>query len=80
VFVDDVDPRVVFERDKGVCGICLTPVDPASKWEIDHIVPISKGGPHAYANVQLSHRRCNRSKSARLLAAVSHECADRASR
>jgi 5-methylcytosine-specific restriction endonuclease McrA len=66
VFVDDIDPRAVFDRDKGVCGICLSPVDPSSRWEIDHIIPISKGGAHAYANVQLSHRRCNRSKSARL--------------
>lgn len=70
VFVEDVDPRVVFERDKGVCGICLELVDPSSPWEIDHIIPISKGGPHSYANVQLSHRRCNRSKSARLPVAV----------
>lgn len=66
VLVDDIDPRVVFERDKGVCGICLTPVDPSSRWEVDHIMPISKGGLHAYVNVQLAHRKCNRSKSARL--------------
>lgn len=66
VFVEVVDPRVVFDRDRGVCGICASLVDPASPWEIDHVVPISKGGPHSYANVQLSHRACNRSKSARL--------------
>lgn len=66
VFVEVIDPRVVFARDLGICGICAAPVDPASPWEIDHIIPISKGGPHAYANVQLSHRTCNRSKSARL--------------
>lgn len=65
VFVEVIDPHVVFERDKGVCGICLKPVEPSSPWEIDHIMPISKGGVHAYANVQLSHRTCNRRKWAR---------------
>lgn len=67
VFVEVVDPRVVFDRDKGICGICLTAVDPASAWEVDHVMPISKGGAHSYANVQLSHRRCNRVKHARIL-------------
>lgn len=65
VFVEVVDARVVFERDKGQCGICGEPVDPMSRWEVDHIVPISKGGAHAYANVQLAHRQCNRAKGAK---------------
>lgn len=66
VFVEVVDSRVVFERDKGVCGICQKDVDVTSKWEVDHIIPISKGGAHSYENVQLAHRKCNRSKSASL--------------
>lgn len=65
VFIEVVDPRVVFERDKGQCGICMKVVDVNSQWEVDHIVPISKGGTHCYANVQLAHRRCNRSKGAK---------------
>jgi 5-methylcytosine-specific restriction endonuclease McrA len=67
LFIETISRTVVFVRDKGQCGICSTPVDPASPWEVDHIIPISKGGPHSYANVQLSHRKCNRPKSARLL-------------
>lgn len=66
VFVEVVDRRTVFTRDKGVCGICGKRVDVKSKWEVDHIIPISKGGAHAYANVQLAHQVCNRSKNARL--------------
>lgn len=65
-FVENVDPRVVFDRDKGICGICLKDVDPASKWEVDHVMPISRGGAHSYSNVQLAHRKCNRAKSASL--------------
>lgn len=67
VFVEVIDPLVVFDRDGGICGICLKPVDRKSPWEVDHIVPISKGGAHSYANVQLSHRRCNRKKHAKVL-------------
>lgn len=62
VFVETVDARVVFERDKGICGICGEAVEMSSTWEVDHIVPLVKGGTHCYANVQLAHRRCNRSK------------------
>ncbi len=62
VFVEHVDRDVVFERDKGICGICKQRVERDSPWEIDHMIPISKGGAHAYANVQLSHQACNRAK------------------
>lgn len=69
VFVETVDSGVVFERDKGMCGICLKPVDRNSKWHVDHIVPIAKGGLHSYANVQLAHGRCNISKGAKCVSA-----------
>lgn len=65
-FVEAVDPQVVFERDKGVCGICMKTVDLASDWEVDHVMPLSRGGLHSYDNVQLSHRACNRSKAAKV--------------
>lgn len=65
-FVEDVDPKVVFHRDGGICRICMKSVDLSAKWEVDHVIPISKGGAHSYDNVQLTHRRCNRSKGATL--------------
>lgn len=65
VFVETVDPRIVFDRDQGVCGICRRDVDPVTPWEVDHVMPISKGGLHCYANVQLAHRKCNRSKASK---------------
>jgi 5-methylcytosine-specific restriction endonuclease McrA len=65
-FVERVYRSVVFKRDKGICGICHKKVDPA-KWHLDHIIPISRGGEHSYANVQVSHPFCNTSKGARLM-------------
>jgi hypothetical protein len=58
VFVEHVDAQVLFERDEGVCGICNTAVN-RDDMHIDHIVPLSRGGLHCYANVQVAHSRCN---------------------
>jgi 5-methylcytosine-specific restriction endonuclease McrA len=66
VFAEVIHPLTVFRRDKGVCGICHQPVDPKSKWHVDHVYPLAKGGVHSYDNVQLAHARCNWSKQARL--------------
>ncbi len=65
-FVEAVDPLVVFERDKGRCGVCRKPVKPESKWHVDHVIPLVRGGAHCYDNVQLTHARCNQSKHAQL--------------
>lgn len=64
-WVEDVDPATVFERDKGICGICQRAVDPQD-YHIDHTIPLVKGGMHSYANVQLAHPHCNLSKGASL--------------
>lgn len=57
-FVEAVDRAVLYERDGGVCGICRRPVSrPESS--VDHIIPLSKGGEHSYANTRIAHLRCN---------------------
>ena len=66
-FIEPVDAKVVFDRDGGVCGICLQPVLPGQAWHVDHIEPLSKGGAHSYDNAQLAHAGCNMSKSARIV-------------
>jgi 5-methylcytosine-specific restriction endonuclease McrA len=64
-FVEPVDALVIFERDKGICGICKLSVERDSDWHVDHVVPLAKGGEHSYANTQLAHGSCNRAKGAR---------------
>lgn len=61
-FVEHVDRRVVYERDKGICGICKKRVDPAERWHVDHVIALAIGGLHCYDNVQLAHGSCNRKK------------------
>jgi len=59
--------------NEDVCVLCGGVVDktlpkyhPMSA-EIDHIIPIAKGGdPVAIENMQLAHRKCNRAKSDKL--------------
>lgn len=60
-FVEDVHKLVLLERDDGVCGICGGDVDPLN-FDIDHIVPLSRGGEHSYANTQTAHPICNSKK------------------
>lgn len=72
-YVEDVSKKIVAERDRWRCQICRNQVDPQlawphpMSWSLDHIIPISKGGEHSYANTQLAHLTCNIGKRARTL-------------
>lgn len=73
-YAEAVDPLVVFERDGWKCRLCgrRTPrrlrgtIDGRAP-ELDHIMPLSKGGEHTYRNTQCACRECNGSKGARPL-------------
>lgn len=69
VATEFIDFEYVCRRDKWICQLCNTPVeqglnrrDPYGA-SLDHILPIVRGGPHIYANVQLAHLRCNMKKN-----------------
>jgi 5-methylcytosine-specific restriction endonuclease McrA len=47
------------------CPFCPRPVLPTDKWDIDHIVPVSKGGTHALSNLRPAHASCNRGRKAK---------------
>lgn len=66
--VHPVIDRKVFERDKWKCVHCGIKVQKVNIYadnaaELDHIVPLSLGGPHSYSNVQTLCRKCNANKS-----------------
>lgn len=65
-----VDPFVVFDRDGWRCQCCgvRTPKTKRGTYdsrapELDHIIPVSKGGAHSYRNTQCLCRGCNGAKS-----------------
>jgi hypothetical protein len=55
----------VFERDGGICQLCLAPLDPTA-WHEDHIVPLSRGGSDLIENCQATCPPCNLSKGDRV--------------
>lgn len=59
--VELVRRREVYERDGGICHVCATAIDWAD-YELDHLVPLSEGGDHTYANVKAAHRVCNQGR------------------
>lgn len=65
----------VFERDDWVCHLCGEPVPENLRTSgfrsgiyeplapvVDHVVPLSKGGPHTMDNCRLAHWTCNAKK------------------
>lgn len=71
-YVESVSINVLLARDAYLCGICggnipegLPYGDPLYP-HIDHIVPLSKGGEHSYANTHPAHSSCNVQKGDKL--------------
>lgn len=67
----NINFRLVWERDQGKCSLCGkdTPWELRGKVhsdapELGHIVPVSRGGPHIYDNVECECRDCNHDKGA----------------
>lgn len=71
VLYTPINPRKVFDRDRWICQLCNRKVQKA--WdvndnrspELDHVMPLSRGGTHEWHNVQCSCRGCNGDKGSR---------------
>lgn len=71
VAYEPINAQRVMERDGWKCRICGKAIKrdavaphPLSA-SLDHIIPMSKGGPHLYTNVQAAHFLCNSVKGTR---------------
>lgn len=65
----DVDYEALWTGMCGICGQTMVrdlPRNQRLSPTIDHIIPVSKGGAHAAANLQWAHMACNSGKGARL--------------
>ena len=64
--------RKIISRGHPPCAICGEDIDydaphtdPRS-FQVDHIIPVFRGGADSLDNKQASHRKCNRDKSFKL--------------
>lgn len=53
----------VFKRDNYTCQICGATAKDGAKLQVDHIIPVSKGGKTVMSNLQTLCDRCNMGKS-----------------
>lgn len=53
----------LFDAQNGRCAICGGEL---TTYEVDHIIPISKGGGNERGNLQLTHSECNNKKRAKI--------------
>lgn len=62
------DVRAIFEHQRGMCASCGVKLfkSGASKYHVDHVMPLAKGGTNWPSNLQCLCPSCNRSKSAKL--------------
>ena len=64
-FVERVRRDVLARRAGWKCGICGDLVT-RNDWTVDHIIPLSRGGEHSYANTQIAHLLCNIRKGTKM--------------
>jgi 5-methylcytosine-specific restriction endonuclease McrA len=73
--IEKVHPVSVFQRDGWTCHLCGDRTERPTKGEalrrysptLDHLVPVSHGGEHSYANVRTAHMVCNSKRGARAI-------------
>lgn len=63
----------IYARDGGICYLCwrILPKKAACtnllQPTMEHVIPVTDGGDHTFANVRLACRHCNAAKSTKLL-------------
>lgn len=62
-----VPPRVasLLKRQQGCCRECDLRFREGDVWEVDHVIPRRRGGTSGLHNLQLLHRHCHDSKTAK---------------
>lgn len=59
------DIEQLYDRQGGLCAYCG--VELKHKYEVDHVIPLSRGGSNNKSNLALACQYCNRSKGSKLL-------------
>jgi RNA-directed DNA polymerase len=53
----------LLKSQSGKCGLCELNFKYGDMWEVDHVIPTSRGGKDVHSNLQLLHRHCHDLKS-----------------
>lgn len=53
-----LDYQAIYEQSRGICQLCNLPME-SERFEIDHIVPIARGGSDLIGNLRAVHAECN---------------------
>ena len=56
--------RQLFEMQASRCALCTLPLSDPSDGNLDHILPVARGGKFRRGNLQLTHVACNTLKGA----------------
>ena len=64
--IEEIDRIAIWLRDGGRCYLCGRKVS-RLRFDLDHMLPLSKGGEHAAFNLAATHPRCNGKKYNRLI-------------
>lgn len=55
-----------WNKSNGICYLCNKPMC-IEDFNIDHIIPVSKGGTNKQSNLAAVHPKCNQNKSDKIL-------------
>lgn len=58
---EKINRAAIIARDNSRCHLCGRKCKP-HEIELDHLIPVSKGGPHIAANLAVAHASCNRAR------------------
>lgn len=64
--VQNIDLELLYDVFNGCCYLCGYEVE-QDEWDLEHIVPLSKGGSHSYSNLAVSCPPCNSKKGPKQL-------------
>lgn len=71
-FVEDVDPLELFNEQEGVCYLCGEEFT-FKEMELDHVMPLARGGLHENNNCKMACKKCNRSKGSKTLEELTYQ-------
>jgi hypothetical protein len=71
--VGPVDLDAILAEFGMVCHICGGEIPSRADLHFDHVIPLTRGGPHVHENILPSHKKCNISKGNKLMSELREE-------